>query len=115
MCIRDRLGASTYFIPFVFVLAPELTLQNGLVPLLLPLAEALLGVLLIAAAVQGYLLGFGALTRLPMLTRPLLGAAGVMIALPGFSAEGLFSNVATASIALVVAVGAAVVGRAQAK
>ena len=109
------LGASTYFIPFVFVLAPELTLQDGLVPLLLPLAEALLGVLLIAAAVQGYLLGFGALTRLPLLTRPLLGAAGVMIALPGFSAEGLFSNVATASIALVVAVGAAVVGRARAK
>ena len=107
------LGASTYFIPFVFVLAPELTLQSGFANAALPLAEAMLGVLLIAGSVQGYLPGLGAIARLPRVTRPLLGLAGVAIALPGLAETGPLSNVGMLALGLPAAVVAATVGRAR--
>ncbi len=105
------LGASTYFIPFVFVLAPELTLQDGFMPAVLPFIEAVLGVLLIAASVQGYLPGLGPLTRFPRIARPLIGLAGVAIALPGLLDDGMLSNGVMFAVGLPVAVTAALIGR----
>lgn len=84
-----RLGAIIYFVPFFFVFNPALLLQGGLLENLQALSTALLGVLLISAALQGYLLGIGRLGQGPwgIAVRILLGLSGLTLALP---AGGLF-------------------------
>ena len=81
-----RLGSIIYFIPFLFVLNPALILQGGPLQILYVFAEAVIGVVLIAGAMQGYLLGVGNLCRYSLLQWPLRAAfiiAGLAVAIPG--------------------------------
>ena len=81
-----RLGSVIYFIPFLFVLNPALILQGSLQEIALVLTQALFGVLIIASAMQGYLLLVGDLCRnaiLQWLIRGMLVMGGMAIAIPG--------------------------------
>ena len=81
-----RLGSVIYFIPFLFVLNPALILQGSLQEIALVLTQALFGVLIIASAMQGYLLFVGDLGRYAVLQWPIRGmlvVGGMAIALPG--------------------------------
>ncbi len=75
-----RLGSVIYFIPFIFVLDPSFVLQGSPWLSLRAVAEALVGVWLIAGAIQGYLPAFGHLPSRAV--RSLLGLCGLLIALP---------------------------------
>lgn len=79
-----KLGTIIYIVPFFFVLDPAYTLQAGLVDSALTVLRAGIGVLLICAGLQGYLLGVGRIEPGPTgaVARILLGIAGLAFALP---------------------------------
>jgi TRAP transporter 4TM/12TM fusion protein len=80
-----RLGSTMYFVPFFFVLNPALILRGEPTEIAVVVATAIAGIWLIAAALEGYLAGFGMLGKGPVgiLTRLLLLLAGASMALPG--------------------------------
>src|SRR5690606_27233639 len=57
----SRLGIVMYVIPFFFVYNPALILQGEWAGILLVVGTAVIGVIMIAAAMQGYLVGAGPL------------------------------------------------------
>lgn len=81
-----RLGSVIYFIPFMFVLNPALIMQGDLWEITLVFCQAVLGIILFASAMQGYLMGVGRLGH-NLLTetviRTLIMIAGLCVALPG--------------------------------
>jgi len=104
-----RLGAIIYFVPFFFVFNPALLLQGSLLENLQALSTALVGVALVSAALQGYLIGVGDLGRgaVAAVVRLLTGISGLTLALPagglfGFSQLLLLLVAAVALIAAVV-------------
>ncbi|MDB9879278.1 TRAP transporter fused permease subunit [Pseudomonadales bacterium] len=82
------LGASTYFIPFFFVLEPALILQGTWQVTVIQVIQVMLGITLIAGAMQGYLLALGPLSE-NWLVRLMLGLSGLLIALPGLGSVGI--------------------------
>lgn len=80
----SRLGIVMYVVPFFFVYNPALILQGEWLEVLLVVGTAIAGVGLIAAALQGYLVGVGALGGgfAGWLARLLLLAGGLLLALP---------------------------------
>jgi TRAP transporter 4TM/12TM fusion protein len=79
-----RLGTIIYFIPFFFVLNPALLLQGEFAEIVLMISTALLGVVVISAGLQGYLIGFGRLGegKLGLFPRVCLSLAGLTLAAP---------------------------------
>lgn len=87
-----RLGSVIYFIPFFFVLEPALIMSGSWVETLIATARVALGVVLIAGALQHYLLGIGCLDRegtAGAAGRTLAAVGGGIIALPGVQALGI--------------------------
>ena len=86
-----RMGSVMYFVPFFFVLNPALILRGSPGEIVVVIATAVIGILLIAAALQGYLMGLGRIesTTLGRLTRLLLFGAGLCLAAPGSAMIGL--------------------------
>ncbi|KYZ84589.1 C4-dicarboxylate ABC transporter [Alcanivorax sp. KX64203] len=87
-----RLGSVIYFIPFLFVLNPALILQGQWQDIVIVLCQALVGVVLIAGAMQGYLIGIGDLTVHRVLQWPIrvmLVIGGLAFAIPGGGAMPL--------------------------
>jgi TRAP-type uncharacterized transport system fused permease subunit len=86
-----RLGTAIYLVPFCFVLNPALLLKGTAGAVLLAIAAALVGVVVIAAALQGYLLGLGPVPRHAggWLARAMLIAGGVLLAAPAPQLTGL--------------------------
>ena len=84
-----RLGAIIYFVPFFFVFNPALLLQGSSLENLQAVSTALVGVILVSAALQSYLIGGGRLGSgvWGMAIRFLVGLAGLTLALP---AGGMF-------------------------
>lgn len=84
-----RLGAIIYFVPFFFVFNPALLLQASALENLQAITTALIGVAMVSAALQGYLIGVGDLGdgSKGIAVRILIGIAGLTLALP---AGGLF-------------------------
>jgi TRAP transporter 4TM/12TM fusion protein len=81
-----RLGSIIYFIPFFFVLNPALIMQGGWLEIIQVVVDAVIGVVLIAAALQGHLIGIGDLCRQGLLQWPIRAmilAAGIALATPG--------------------------------
>jgi len=80
-----RLGSAMYFVPFFFVLNPALILRGTLAEIVIVVATAVAGITLIAAALEGYLVGLGTLRTGPVgaLARLFLIGAGMAMALPG--------------------------------
>ncbi|SJN14892.1 TRAP transporter, 4TM/12TM fusion protein, unknown substrate 2 [Halomonas citrativorans] len=81
-----RLGSVIYFIPFLFVLNPALIMQGTPLTVVAVFIQAVIGIVLFASAMQGYLmgvgrLGYGALQEI--IIRSLILIAGLLLALPG--------------------------------
>ena len=74
-----RLGIVSYFIPFFFVYNPSLILQGTYFEAAYLFVLCLVGIVLIAAGLEGYLIKFG---RIKNWQRPILIAAGTLIAFP---------------------------------
>lgn len=98
-----RLGAIIYFVPFFFVFNPALLLQGTWLQDLQAFSTALVGVALVSAALQGYLLGLGDFgsSILAWLARALVGMAGLTLALPAGGMFG-FSQLLLLSVAIVL-------------
>ncbi len=80
-----RFGAVKYALPFFFVYNPVLVLQGGTpLSMLEVVTAALVGLALVAYALQGYLPGIGTVNNNPLgyAVRTLLTGAGLLLALP---------------------------------
>lgn len=77
-----RLGVVIYIIPLFFLFQPALVLQGDLTPLLYVLPSAIIGIMLIAGSLEGYLLGVG---QVPGWLRFPLGISGFVFSLPSFT------------------------------
>ncbi len=109
-----RMGSVMYFIPFMFVLSPALILHGSVTEIVLETGTATAGVVLIAAGLQGYLLGIGDLGGGPpgWVTRVTLVLSGLMLAMPG-NGMLFFNQWQLAVIAAVLAVPTVLVGLAR--
>ena len=107
-----RLGTVIYFVPFFFVLNPALIGRAPITEVLLVTGSAVVGIVLIAAGLQGYLIGIGSLARmtgLTLLSRALLIVGGLTFAMPGGELIG-FSHaelITTATIISFLGIGLA--------
>jgi TRAP transporter 4TM/12TM fusion protein len=100
-----RLGAAIYLVPFCFVLNPALLLKGDPGTVALAIGAALAGVMLLAAALQGYVLGLGLIPRHPggWIARLAMIAGGLLLAAPAPQLTGLpFSGNLGAGAALAV-------------
>ncbi len=86
-----RLGTIIYFIPFFFVFNPALLLQGAPGEIAVVVSTAVIGVAFVAAALQGWLIGFGSLGHGPLglVARLLLAVAGLLFTAPGGDVLGL--------------------------
>ncbi len=96
-----RLGSTMYFVPFFFVLNPALIMRGSPWEIAVVVGTAIIGIMLIASALEGYLLGVGELrgTAPGWFARLLIFAAGIVMAMPGGGELGL-SHTHLALIAL---------------
>ncbi|GGW23129.1 TRAP transporter permease [Vreelandella hamiltonii] len=81
-----RLGSVIYFIPFLFVLNPALIMQGEPLVIVAVFIQAIIGIILFASAMQGYLMGVGRLgygMLQEAIIRGLVLVAGLLLALPG--------------------------------
>ena len=81
-----RLGSIIYFVPFFFVLDTAFILRAPWEHIIMQTTLALIGIVLLASALQGYLVGIGNLTKGKFMQWPIRGAillAGILIATPG--------------------------------
>ena len=86
-----QLGAIIYFVPFFFVLNPALLMIGTPGEIAAVLVAALLGVAILAAGLQGYVYGVGALpaSAAGLALRGLLVAGGLAFAAPGLPMWGV--------------------------
>ncbi len=86
-----RLGSIIYIVPFVFVLNPALVLRGTWDEILLVTATAFVGVFFVASAMQGYMIGLGAMRNTPpgLAGRALLVLGGLALLAPGGQWLGL--------------------------
>ncbi len=100
-----RMGSIMYFVPFFFVLNPALILRGSLDEIVIVTATAVIGILFIGAALQGYLVGVGPAenSNRGILARILLFTSGLMFAIPGGTGVGL-SHIELALLALALGV-----------
>jgi len=98
-----RMGSVMYFVPFFFVLNPALILRGPVEEIVVVTATAVIGILFIGAAIQGYLVGVGPAENSPrgILARILLFASGLLFAVPGGTGVGL-SHIELAALAIAV-------------
>jgi TRAP-type uncharacterized transport system fused permease subunit len=88
------LGAVKFFVPFFFVLNPALILQGSLIDVIQAVTTAIIGVILIGATIEGYLLGIGTLNaiwkgRMPrkILLRFSIFSSGFLLAIPDITTD----------------------------
>lgn len=104
-----RLGTIIYFIPFFFVLNPALIGIGSPGEISLVLATAIIGVVILAAALQGYLVGIGDLSATGLVQWPVrlaLFTAGLLFVAPGGEHFAGFSGTQLTFAALILAVAA---------
>ncbi|MBW1861819.1 MAG: TRAP transporter fused permease subunit [Deltaproteobacteria bacterium] len=94
-----RLGIVLYFIPFFFVFNPSLILQGSVIEAVYLFVLCLLGILFIAAGLEGYLVKVG---RLRLWVRPLIIIAGTLIAFPEWKTTFIGAVLAALIVAVAV-------------
>jgi len=107
-----RLGSVIYFIPFFFVLNPALIMQGPTGEIINVFITAIIGIVILAGALQGYLLGIGDLSSKVFLQWPIRAAlllSALLFAVPGGDFIG-YSNLQLALAGAVVLVPAAFLG-----
>jgi TRAP transporter 4TM/12TM fusion protein len=76
-----KFALAAFIIPFAFVLGPELLMIGAWHKIVFSLVTAVVGLIVIAAAIEGYLF-----TPIAKFTRILLGAAGFALVMPSYPA-----------------------------
>jgi TRAP-type uncharacterized transport system fused permease subunit len=86
-----RLGTAIYLVPFCFVLNPALLFKGDPGTVIASITAAFLGMVLAAAALQGYVLGLGRIPNHPggLIARIALIAGGFLLATPVPQLTGL--------------------------
>ena len=87
-----RLGVVIYFVPLFFLFQPALVLQGDLTPLIYVLPSIIVGIILLSAGFEGYLLGVGHVRRLLRLPLAITGFA--------FSFPALVTTLVAGAVAL---------------
>lgn len=102
-----RLGAIIYVVPFFFVFNPALLLQGSAMENIQAISTALIGVALVSAGIQSYLIGIGDLGKGAgaILIRMLVAVSGLTLALPAGGLFG-FNQIVLLAIAIVFLVAA---------
>jgi TRAP transporter 4TM/12TM fusion protein len=101
-----RLGTAIYLVPFCFVLNPALLFKGEPLTVFISITAAFAGIVPLAAALQGYVLGIGLIPNsVPgWISRLLLIAGGVLLAAPVPRLTGLaFAENLALAAALVIA------------
>jgi TRAP-type uncharacterized transport system fused permease subunit len=117
--VSMRLGVSIYLVPFCFVLNPALLLKGDPASVTLAIAAAFAGVMVMAAALQGYVAGLGLIpaSAAGWLVRAALIAGGSLLAAPSERLTGLSlaSNLAAGMVLVILGLSllSALVGRAR--
>ncbi|WP_254919246.1 TRAP transporter fused permease subunit [Oceanicola sp. 22II-s10i] len=75
-----RLGIVIYFVPLFFLFEPSLVLQGDLTPLIYVLPSVIVGIIILAGGLEGYLLGVG---RVRSVLRVPLAISGFAFSYPG--------------------------------
>lgn len=99
-----RIGTIIYFIPFFFVFNPALLLQGAWGEIAIVLVTAVIGIMLVSAGLQGWLIGAGSTGQgtLSWIARISLIVGGLALAAPGGDMIG-FSHLELTVIAIVLA------------
>ena len=92
-----RIGCLLLLLPVLFVLQPALILKGELLQVLQVSATAIVAVILLAAAFEGYLYGVG---RLPLWARIPIGLGGLMLLIPETYTDIVGFVIAVATIAI---------------
>lgn len=106
-----RLGSAMYFVPFFFVLNPALILRGDLSDIVVVIITAIIGIALIASALEGYLIKVGSMHTgvLGFAARLLLAGGGLAMAIPGGGDLGLshfqlsLAGISIGAVAIVIA------------
>jgi TRAP transporter 4TM/12TM fusion protein len=79
-----RLGTAIYLVPFCFVLDPALLLRGEPAVVALTIVAAFAGIVLIAAALQGYVIGIGLIPVRPLglIARVIVFLGGMLLLIP---------------------------------
>src|SRR5699024_329606 len=77
-----RLGIVTFFIPFFFVYQPALLGRGDLIDVVFSTLSAIIGVIVLASALEGYLIGYGKMGNL--IIRATFLIAGVLMFVPNY-------------------------------
>jgi len=113
-----QLGSIIYFIPFFFVLDPAFILKGSWDQVALLTGRALVGIVFLAGALQGYLYLLGDLGRgaAAYVSRAALFFGGILLALPGGRLVGAstFELTVAAALLIVPAIGLALIARPRA-
>lgn len=104
-----RLGSIIYFIPFFFVFDPAFIWQGTIGQTAFLFAQAVVGITIVAGALQGYLVFIGTVSNGPigLFSRVCLGVGGIALAMPGNDAIFMTNAELAISAAILVAVGVA--------
>ncbi len=94
-----RLGAGKYFLPFFFILNPNLILHGTVVGILQAFSTCALGIAFLGSALEGYIFGLG---QTPKWARPLLFASGLLLGFPESVTDVLGLILGAAIIGIVV-------------
>lgn len=94
--VAMRLGSVKYIIPFFFVYQPALIGQGEPFEIFIFVITALIGVLILGSAFEGYLIGVGKLTVIP---RVILAIAGI-----GSVAPNVLISVISIAVIIIVAI-----------
>jgi len=94
-----RLGIVIYFIPFFFVFEPALVLRGTPWETLWFFLTAVLGIVFLAGGIEGYLIRVG---RVPVVMRPLLAIAGILIAVPNLRTDVIGAILALVLVAFLL-------------
>jgi TRAP transporter 4TM/12TM fusion protein len=82
--IATRLGVAAYIVPFMFVFSPALLLKGSLFEILSVSVSAIIGVILLAAGMMGFLI-----KHATMLERVILCIAAICLIKPGLTTDAL--------------------------
>ena len=96
-----RMGSVLYIIPFIFVLDNAFLMDASLVMVIQVVLEALLGIYLIAGALQGFLPFYRRLYSL--FVRTFIFMAGLLVAVPGLNVFGV-QKIGNTELAMIGAV-----------
>ena len=79
-----QLGVAKYMLPFIFIISPALILRGPVSDMLLVIPTALIGLVIVSGALEGYFWRIGNLT---IVSQGLFFGCGLLIAMPGMSTD----------------------------